>query len=594
VITHCRIARRDPRLMGHELNQDWFEMRDLRKPRLTTSTWVPLFSRKTFSSGHKFGEVGFSEEFFVAIGIILPVESHAKALQVSWMNAKRHDNHPYVERGIYYTADHFTDDNLQLKGIYAVLEQSFDGAEPRELHLHQDLALGLGLLREGDSWLRPEEDYLDVARLNRDKLGKPDEILIRAEHLRDFLAGKNSGLLWATFRSRRGIFANNPNFTWNEGKYIEEIPGGNCKGFLQEIDESGSPYGSGVAVFKTWRTDVDYGEDIPVFPPAVDSNIAGETRTFRRVGKKLFLAIGDMFRNEWLNPAEQSPRLRGDRIESTVHFILDSSGNSAVSQQLINESRWLWFRPSVMTEIAKRRGAALGWYSENTGFIKLPCHSPLHFGQNPKGLINVFAKDIGLLPEFVQKIWAGHNVSPDGPVSPELVSAQMECKPARTKPPELLFVKSLEKLRRVSSKKFGESLLKDHPAVSELLKAVNRFQSVDHSGMFQLCKEITRVVVERLNVPLLKRLMPTVGQELGSIKRLAKVIEQRGADGKELTKVLVGVYELRLADAHLPSQDLEHACDLLGISSKQNFVENGKVIILQVANAIDQISEVVS
>ena len=81
------------------------------------------------------------------------------------MNAKRHSNHPYVERGIYCTADDFTEDNLQLKGTYAVLEQSFDGAEPRELHLHQDLALGLGLLREGDIWLRPEEDYLDVVRL---------------------------------------------------------------------------------------------------------------------------------------------------------------------------------------------------------------------------------------------------------------------------------------------------------------------------------------------------------------------------------------------------------------------------------------------
>ena len=111
--------------------------------------------------------------------------------------------------------------------------------------------------------------------------------------------------------------------------------------------------------------------------------------------------------------------------------------------------------------------------------------------------------------------------------------------------------------------------------------------------MCLLCKEITRVVVDRLNVPLLKRLTSTVGKELGSIKQLAKLLDECRGDGKELTKALAGVYELRLADAHLPSQDLEHACDLLGISSRENFVENGKTIILRVATAIDEITEVI-
>ena len=112
--------------------------------------------------------------------------------------------------------------------------------------------------------------------------------------------------------------------------------------------------------------------------------------------------------------------------------------------------------------------------------------------------------------------------------------------------------------------------------------------------MCLLCKEITRAVVDRLNVPLLKQLTPTAGKELRSIKRLAKLLDQFRGDGKELTKALTGVYELRLADAHLPSQDLEDSCDLLGISLRDNFVDNGKIIIHQVANALDQISKVIN
>jgi len=576
------------------MNQDWFEMRDLRKPRLATATWVPLFTSKVDSSYHKFGEAGFREDFSAAVGIILPVDSRAKALQVPWIKAKRHYNHPCVERGIYYPADIFIDEDLQLTGAYAVLEQSFDGAEPRSLHLHQDLVLSLGLLREGDIWVRPEEDYLDVVRLSRDVNGKAEAIAMRAEHLRDYLAAKSSGLLVAIFRERRGIFAENPGFDWASARPEENIPGGKWKGFVSEIDESGAPYGSDVAVFKVWRKDVDYQEDVPVFPDPNDANVAGTSNTFRRAGKKLFLALCDMWRNEWLEPADQSPRVRRDRIEPTIPFIVDSTGTKALASQLINETRWLWFRPSVITEILKRRGAKLGWYSENTGAIRLPCHSLLHFGQNPKGLINVFAEDIGFLPEFVQKIWAGHNVSPDGPVSPELLSAQMECKPAKTKAPELLLTRSLENLQRVSKETFGESILKDHPIASELLLTIHRFHSVDLPGMCHLCKEITRLIVDRLNLPLLKRLTPAAGKELRSIKRLEKLLDQRGVDGKEVTKPLVGIYELRHADAHLPSQDLEHACALLGIDSEDNFIEKGKLTIFRVMNAIDKITQAIA
>jgi len=60
----------------------------------------------------------------------------------------------------------------------------------------------------------------------------------------------------------------------------------------------------------------------------------------------------------------------------------------------------------------------------------------VHFGINSLGLLNVYAKDIGLLPEWQQRIWAGYNVGPDGKVSKELLASQIDAEPADTQAPE--------------------------------------------------------------------------------------------------------------------------------------------------------------
>jgi hypothetical protein len=125
----------------------------------------------------------------------------------------------------------------------------------------------------------------------------------------------------------------------------------------------------------------------------------------------------------------------------------------------------------------------LGWYTEDTGSLKLPSHSALHFGVNNEGWINIFAKDIGMLPEAAQKLWAAHNISPEGGVSRELLASQMECNPASTVAPEVEFVKAVEELERASSDRFGKSLLRAHESEEQVLSAVHRFQCLDFKGI---------------------------------------------------------------------------------------------------------------
>ena len=52
---------------------------------------------------------------------------------------------------------------------------------------------------------------------------------------------------------------------------------------------------------------------------------------------------------------------------------------------------------------------------------------------NSAGLINVYAYDVARLPMWQQRLWVGHNVTPNGPPSTELLQAQMETAPEKAR-----------------------------------------------------------------------------------------------------------------------------------------------------------------
>ena len=50
----------------------------------------------------------------------------------------------------------------------------------------------------------------------------------------------------------------------------------------------------------------------------------------------------------------------------------------------------------------------------------------MHFGINAIGLVNTYAKDVALLPEWQQRVWAAHNANPDGKLSEELKASHVD------------------------------------------------------------------------------------------------------------------------------------------------------------------------
>ncbi len=67
-----------------------------------------------------------------------------------------------------------------------------------------------------------------------------------------------------------------------------------------------------------------------------------------------------------------------------------------------------------------------------------------------------------------------------------------------------------------------------------------------------------------------------------------------GADGRRITAPLVGAYELRHADAHLPASDLSEALALLQVRDDGQFLQIGKGAIRSIASAIQELSSVIA
>jgi hypothetical protein len=204
-------------------------------------------------------------------------------------------------------------------------------------------------------------------------------------------------------------------------------------------------------------------------------------------GRKLLVVEGELWRNEWVEPGDHSERVRGDKLPSTSFFITDSSGTRRCGDDLESTGGWLWFKPRVIDHLCTRRGGSLSWYTRDTGGVSAsPSRSPTHFGLNRLGLVNVFGKDLGYLSHWIQTIWAGFNVSPEGGVSEELLAAQAEGTPADSQAPEEYFPKSIRLLNDVVQKEFGFKLIRSHEHYEALAKGVHRFRSTDQAGFFHL------------------------------------------------------------------------------------------------------------
>lgn len=580
-------------------NQAWFEMRGERRTVFGRASWVPLRAYQKLTSVGRVGELGFQEELFAVGTLAVSIGKQDQGQALGWESIGGRHQRPWSEEGgLYVPAEVYARDSTSKLGIYLVLAQSFEGEEATVWHLNQDLVIALELLREGDTWVRPKEGYALVARLIRDTDDRPARLEIKTEFLLDYLCARGMGLAVSTYRDRTMVVADDPKFTWTpHPKLASEITGRDrWEGRVTPIGDHNMPFGESFAVFHVGRTDEEVADDVPELGPPTDKNTWSKSWKGKSQGEPIFRVQGEHWHDEWIPPARSSPRVRDDPPDSVPSFILDATGKRGPASDLSSpqgkdlQLRWLWFAPDLVRELLKIRGATLGWHTEDTGTVALKGHIGFHFGINQLGNINILSEDVDDLPSWLQFVLAGHNITPDGGVSKELIAAQVHAVPADTMSPEDRYADALRELESAFKAAFGTAIFSEHAERESIEARVHRFRVRDRSTLFELAKDIARLTADAIQTgPLQAIVPPPKGEKWGSLKSLEKVLGGLipAAEARVMMAPLVGTYDLRLADAHLPASDVSHAFVLAGVSESEPItIAAGKQLISNCASCL--------
>ena len=572
------------------MNRDWILQKKETRRTFSKSTWLPLRASIDDEKGNC-RYIGFVSEYFGCGSVAFPPEHREIAEKARWSDIGIGCTaRPYAyEDGYYSSIEQYQWNEKEPIGIHFVFEHPQPVVGGSLWVLNPDLVIALRLIKEGNNWVRPEENFVVVAREVLDEKGEHGLIEIKREFLLDYLAARNLSLKLSYYRKR---VENVP--TLEDSEYVgledhqEERDGGRYELHIRNLNDV---FGGSWAMFRAWRTDVDEEEDAPVMGPETNDNTDYESSEGNKSGYDGVRVEGEFWRDEWIEHQGISKRVRGDIDTNLPKFIVETDSTRIASSNLNNEDvgRWLWFRSSIVNELLGLRGFSLEWYTAETGAIRSTSGCSIHFGINSADLITVYAYDIARLPSWEQHLWAAHNVVPEGKVSSELLDSQVKAQPASTYAVEELFFEVMRLLENEFKQEFNVSLFSHELSREEFFKKISRFDSKDQASLLRLAKEIVRVFSDRINVKELRNLSRYSDKDkLGSNKLLQDILSQRvGNDtARKVFGPIVGAYDMRVGDAHPTSSKIEEALKLAGIDDEISFLRKGEQLISNIGQSI--------
>lgn len=574
------------------MNHDWMLQNNETRRLFANATWIPLRASNSDEQGKvRVTEIGYIHEFFGCGSVAFPPEHREVAERLGYSDiGLGHSAQPFAYKdGHYSPIDQYQYNDKEPIGIALVFEHDQPVIGGMQWILNPDLVVALHLIKEGHNWVRPEEDFVVVAREALDDKGNHRLIEIKREFLIDYLAARNLSLRLSYYRQRvENVAALEDSEYANLKNRQEQRDGGRFELLIRSLKDV---YGVSWASFRTWRTDVDANEDAPVMGPESDDNTAGESSQGCRGGYEGVQVESEFRREEWIEHRGQSVRVRRDEDRTLPQFIVGTDGTRMASGDLYDEDigRWLWFRSSVVSGLLGHRGFSLEWYTAETGGIRSTSGNVTHFGVNSSDLITVYAYHVARLAAWEQHIWAAHNVVPDGKVSNELLAAQVRTQPASTHAVEVLLFRSMRMLEVAFRQELGVSLFTHDIDDTAYMQQVSRFASKDQASLLRLAKELIRVFSDRLNICDLRRLSPRAEKEkLGSNKTLQDVVAQKvGAEeARRIFGAVAGAYDMRVGDAHPTGSKIEEALRLAGIDESSSFLKQGEQLISNFGRSI--------
>lgn len=572
------------------MNQDWILQTKETRRTFSSATWVPLRASWDDEQGDV-QDVGYVSEIFGCGSVAFPPAHREVAERFGWSDIGiGRSVQPYAyEDGNYSSIEQYQYNDKEPIGVHLVFEHPQPVVGGRLWILNPDLVVALHLIKDGNNWLRPEEDFVVVAREVLDAKGHHRLIEIKREFLIDYLAARNLSLRLSYYRQRvENVPALEGSPYANLKNQKEQRDGGRFELLVRSLEEV---YGGSWAALRVWRTDVDEDEDAPVMGPESDDNTASESSQGHRSGYEGVRVEGEFWRDEWIEHQGKSIRVRGDADHTLPQFIVETDGTRMASADLDDEDigRWLWFRSGVVNELLSHRGFSLEWYTAETGGIRSTSTHVTHFGLNSADLITVYARDVARLAAWEQHIWAAHNVVPDGKVSNELLASQVRAEPASTHAVEDLLFQSMRMLEAGFRQELKVSLYSHDVDDVAVKQHVSRFASKDQASLLRLAKELVRVFSDRLNIRELRKLSRNVEKEkLGSNKLLEDVLAQKvGVQRARLVfGPIAGAYDMRVGDAHPTSSKIKDALELAGIDENGSFLRQGEQLISNFGQSI--------
>lgn len=380
------------------MDQDWIlQIKEIRRT-FSSATWVPLRASCNKEQG-EVRQIGYVCEFFGCGSVAFPPEHKQVAEQFGWseIGLIKHVKPYAYEDGYYLSIEQYQYNEKEPIGVQLVFEHPQPVVGGRLWILNPDLIVALHLIKDGTNWVRPEENFIVVAREVLDEKGNHSLIEIKREFLIDYLAARNLSLRLSYYRQRvENVSALESSPYANLANRKEKRNDGRFELLIRSLD---NVYGGSFSSFRVWRNDVDEDEDAPVMGPEQEDNTDYESSEGHRSGFGGVRVEGEFWRNEWIEHQGKSIRVRGDPDSNLPQFIVDTDGTRMASADLNHEDigRWLWFRSKVVNELLDLRGFSLEWYTADTGSIHSTSGYKTHFGINYSDFITVYAYDIGVM-----------------------------------------------------------------------------------------------------------------------------------------------------------------------------------------------------
>lgn len=118
--------------------------------------------------------------------------------------------------------------------------------------------------------------------------------------------------------------------------------------------------------------------------------------------------------------------------------------------------------------------------------------------------------------------------------------------------------------------------------MKEIIKSCNRFRATSENWLYELAKDLARITADTFDSDNLQSIIPAPKDEKWwSLKSFEKYISSLIWDdeAKEIFAPLHWVYNLRLADAHMPKPDLDEFKKLAGIETDKPYITQGYQMI---------------